>query len=101
MEAGYQYEVEAAHIIPVSRGGRDLVRNGLSLNRTIHWAFDLGILWIKGNLRVGLAKEVTTDSRNHWLQQFRDQQLRTPMHAKHQPDPEALRWHARNVAHAL
>lgn len=99
--AAYHYEVEAAHIVPVSRGGRDLVRNGLSLNRTIHWAFDLGLLWIKGDLRVGLAKDATTDSRNHWLQQFRDQRLRTPLHAQHQPDPEALRWHARNVAHAI
>ncbi len=55
VETAYHYEVDAAHIVPISRGGRDLVRNGLSLNRTIHWAFDIGILWIKGDLRVGLA----------------------------------------------
>ncbi len=99
-ETGFHFEVEAAHIIPVSRGGRDLVRNGLALNRSIHWAFDHGMLWINNDLRVGLAKEVDTDSRNHWLQQFRNQQLRTPAHGQHHPDREALRWHARNIAHA-
>lgn len=101
METGYHFEVEAAHIIPVSRGGKDLVRNGLALNRTIHWAFDHGVIWIDPNLRIGLTKEVETDSRNHWLQQFRDRRLRTPAHEQHHPDREALRWHARNVAQAV
>ena len=41
-----RYEVEAAHIIPVARGGRDRVENGLALSRSIHWAFDEGMLWI-------------------------------------------------------
>ena len=101
METGYHYEVEAAHIVPVSRGGPDLVRNGLALNRTIHWAFDEGIIWIGPDLRVGLARDVVTDSRNHWLQQFRGKQLCTPTHAQHHPDREALLWHARNVAQVV
>lgn len=101
MEAGFHFEVEAAHIVPVSRGGRDLVRNGLALNRTIHWAFDHGMLWINGDLRIDLAKEVSTDSRNHWLKQFRGRQLRTPTHEQHCPDREALRWHALNVGRAV
>ncbi|MCY4269236.1 MAG: HNH endonuclease [Gammaproteobacteria bacterium] len=99
-EAGAHFEVEAAHIVPVHRGGRDLVRNGLALNRTIHWAFDHGMLWIDGDLRICLAKEVSTDTRNHWLLQFQHQQLQIPPQRQHHPDREALRWHTLNVARA-
>ncbi len=95
------FEAEAAHIVPVHRGGKDLVSNGLALNRTIHWAFDHGVIWINNDLRVGLAREADTDPRNHWLCQFRGQRLRTPADEKHHPDPEALRWHAANIAHAV
>ncbi|MDE0680664.1 MAG: HNH endonuclease [Gammaproteobacteria bacterium] len=98
METGCHFEVEAAHIIPVSRGGRDVVYNGLALNRTIHWAFDHGMLWIDDDLRVGLAEEVDTNPRNHWLRQFRGRRLRKPACAQHRPNREALRWHALNVA---
>ena len=98
--SGHHFEVEAAHIVPVHRGGKDLVRNGLALNRTIHWAFDHGILWINDDLTIGLSKEVLTDSRNHWLHQFKNQRLRTPTREQHHPDREALRWHALHVAHA-
>lgn len=100
-EAGIHFEVEAAHIVPVSRGGRDRVRNGLALNRTVHWAFDHGMIWIDGDHRMGLAREVITDSRNHWLQQFQGQPLRTPKRKQHYPDREALRWHALNVGRAV
>ena len=100
METGCHFEVEAAHIVPVFRGGRDLVRNGLALNRTIHWAFDHGMLWVDDDLRIGLAKEADTDQRNHWLQQFQGRPLRTPTHERHRPNREALRWHALNVARA-
>ncbi len=97
---GFHFEVEAAHIVPVSRGGKDVIHNGLALNRTIHWAFDRGMIWVNGDLRIQLAKEVNADSRNHWLQQFQDEQLRTPALAQHIPSPEALRWHALNIGDA-
>lgn len=93
-------EVEAAHIIPVSRGGRDLIQNGLALNRTVHWAFDHGMLWVDDHLRVRVAKEVETDCRNQWLMQFRGRPLTMPINDSHHPHPEALHWHAVNVGHA-
>ena len=93
-----RYEVEAAHIIPVARGGKDHVQNGLALNRTIHWAFDQGMLWVDGNCRVSITAEVEKDRRNHWLQQFRSRPLKVPVNSRHRPHPDALRWHAENVA---
>lgn len=33
-------EVQAAHIVPVSDGGPDVVQNGIALTATVHWLFD-------------------------------------------------------------
>ena len=95
-----QYEVQAAHIIPVSAGGRDTIDNGLALNRSIHWAFDLGMLWItdEDNLRVRVSNEVQNDRRNEWLRSFDGQQLRIPSDRRLQPNIDAINWHAQNVA---
>ncbi|MBY5524059.1 HNH endonuclease [Rhizobium leguminosarum] len=34
------FEAQAAHIVPVSEGGPDLVQNGIALSATFHWLFD-------------------------------------------------------------
>ena len=95
-----QYEVQAAHIIPVSAGGRDTIDNGLALNRSIHWAFDLGMLWIanEDDLRVRVSDEVQSDKRNEWLRSFDGQRLRIPDDHRLQPNIDAINWHAQNVA---
>ena len=93
-----QYEVEAAHIIPVSANGSDVVANGLALCRTLHWAFDRGMFWVNRELRVGLTPITRSDSRNEWLQQFAGRQLSVPQGVNMMPSVEALRWHAEHVA---
>lgn len=40
------FEVEAAHIRPVSQEGPDMLTNGLALSRTYHWLFDNGLVAI-------------------------------------------------------
>jgi putative restriction endonuclease len=37
-------EVDAAHIRPVAAGGPDVVQNGLAISKTLHWAFDRGLI---------------------------------------------------------
>ena len=95
-----QYEVQAAHIIPVAAGGRDTVDNGLALNRSIHWAFDLGMLWVatEDDLRIRVSDEVHGDRRNEWLRSFDGQHLRIPKDRRLYPSNEAINWHAQNVA---
>ena len=93
-----RYAVVAAHIIPVARGGRDLVQNGLALNRSIHWAFDLGMLWVDDRLRIATTKELDNDPRNQWLRQFRGRPLALPDNPRYRPSLAALRWHANNIA---
>ena len=92
------YEVEAAHIIPVGSGGADAINNGLALNRSIHWAFDLGMVWVDSEMRVNVASEVQTDSRNEWLRCFDRRQIRLPNDTRLLPSYDALRWHAEHVA---
>ena len=92
------YEVEASHVIPVARGGRDLVPNGLALNRSLHWAFDLGMMWIDADYRVNVSLEVQNDQRNEWLRGFEGRKLWLPNDARLVPSREALCWHAEQVA---
>jgi putative restriction endonuclease len=46
INGGGRPEVQAAHIMPVSRKGPDSVRNGLALSGTVHWMFDRGLISI-------------------------------------------------------
>ena len=93
-----KYEVEAAHVIPVARGGRDLIQNGLALNRSLHWAFDHGMVWIDSDMRVNVSRDVQTDRRNEWLRGFEGHSLRLPDDSRLNPSYEALSWHAEHVA---
>ena len=40
VNGGGKAEAQAAHIVPVSDGGLDVVQNGLALSGTVHWLFD-------------------------------------------------------------
>lgn len=93
-----QYEVQAAHIRPVAREGRDLIENGLALNRSIHWAFDLGMIWIDADLRVKISHEAENDRRNEWLKGFANRKLNIPSSAKLHPSNDAITWHRKHVA---
>lgn len=95
-----QYEVEAAHIVPVAQGGRDLIQNGLALSRTVHWAFDLGVVWLDSRMRLAIAEQELRDSRNGWLARLRGTPLAMPADPHLAPSAEALRWHATHVAGA-
>lgn len=94
-------EVEAAHIIPVARGGGDAIVNGLALNRTVHWAFDQGMIWIDGDFRVVVTRETMKDERNEWLSAHHGKYLSLPSDPGLSPDRDALMWHARHVAEAI
>lgn len=45
-------EVEAAHVFPKSEGGPDEPRNGISLCRFHHWAYDIGWFTLTDDLRI-------------------------------------------------
>lgn len=88
-----QFEVDAAHIVPVSRLGSDDPRNGLALCKTVHWAFDRGLITLTDDYLVHLAEAPS----NEWLKQFRGKEIKLPGSEKLRPSAEALRWHRENV----
>ena len=92
------YEVEASHVIPVARGGKDVLPNGIALSRSLHWAFDLGMVWVDREMRVQVANDVQSDRRNEWLRAFEGRRLWIPDDAKLRPSTEALQWHEQHVA---
>lgn len=54
-------EVQAAHIYPVEKNGTDDLRNGITLCRLHHWAFDGGLFSITDELKTIVKKELLND----------------------------------------
>jgi putative restriction endonuclease len=89
-------EAEAAHIVPRRLMGADDPRNGLSLCRSHHWAFDRGLFGVQqGVVRLGSA--TLSDSRNGHLEPFKGKTLLQPVNSTFAPASEALDWHFANL----
>jgi putative restriction endonuclease len=91
-------EATAAHIIPKHRNGTDDPRNGLSLCRTHHWAFDAGVFALSDNYEVLLSSTIQeADSRNFPLLEMEGKSILLPSHEVLQPHLEAVGWHRENT----
>jgi putative restriction endonuclease len=88
-------EADAAHIRPVSADGPDSVRNGLALTKTIHWAFDRGLVSLADDGRI-LTVERGIDHSMRTL--FRADGLAfLPKDPMDWPHPSFLAWHRKFV----
>lgn len=87
-------EVEAAHIIPVERGGNDSVQNGIALSGTVHWMFDRGLLSLADDFTILQSRQLNEDI-SHLL--VKDGKARVPMAPHLRPHPHYLGWHRDNV----
>lgn len=86
-------EAEAAHIIEVESGGPDDPRNGLSLCRRHHWAFDNRLFCINDALEVKVSPAVGRANREKFdLEEYDRQPLTPPVHESCRPSLEALAW---------
>jgi putative restriction endonuclease len=90
------YEVEAAHVVPVSEGGTDDIRNGLALAQTLHWAFDRGLFGILPNRTIYLPGRVKVMAENSYLKQFEGKQILEAKTTSLRAHPDALSWHFKN-----
>jgi putative restriction endonuclease len=88
-------EVDAAHIRPVARGGPDSVRNGLALSKTLHWAFDRGLLSLSDDMRILVVDRGVDDAARRLL--LPSGAALVPPHPDDQPHASYLRWHRENV----
>ena len=105
----YQWEVEAAHIIPHSYDGKDDIWNGLSLCRFHHWAFDVGWYSFNQNLQIIASKyldKLPDNMGKVWefniIKQLCNEKLtiQLPKEEKLWPDIKAIQWHRENIFQA-
>lgn len=91
-------EAQAAHIVSVEALGPDDPRNGLSLCRRHHWAFDNGFFCVTDSLEVRVSAAVGRAIRQRFdLEEYDTHPLVPPAHVSCQPSLEALAWHRREV----
>lgn len=85
---------DAAHIIPFSVSHNDDVRNGLSLCKSHHWAFDARLFSLNETYHV-IIPPVSHEHEptERMLSELRDKRIWTPPVERHCPDQEALAWH--------
>lgn len=93
-------EATAAHIIPKRQSGTDDPRNGLSLCRTHHWAFDAGIFSLSDDCEILLSPIVyESNSRAFPLLEMEGRTISLPNNETLQPNPLAVRWHREHIFH--
>ncbi len=91
-------EATAAHIIPKHAHGTDDPRNGLTLCRTHHWAFDQGIFTISHDYRILLSPQLKkAETKNFGLIEMNGEKIILPQNEVIYPDKEALDWHKKKV----
>ncbi|MDB4863541.1 HNH endonuclease [Pirellulaceae bacterium] len=92
-----QYEVEAAHIIPKNKNGKDTLVNGLCLSRPFHWAFDKGLFRIDPDGKVNVHELCLNTPENKWINDWNNKQIAIGRDPLIKPSKEALIWHQENV----
>jgi putative restriction endonuclease len=95
INGGGRPEVQAAHIMPVSRKGPDSVRNGLALSGTVHWMFDRGLISITDDYRILVAERQIPDRMRRLLNS--DGKAIPPREASFRPHPHYLKFHRDNI----
>lgn len=94
--------LEAAHIVPFSDEGTHDVRNGLLLRADFHKLFDVGLVSVAPNLTIQISPRIREAWHNGKVYyRLHNQPLAVvPENSAHQPDPDRLNWHFKNVFQA-
>lgn len=89
---------DAAHIIPFSVSYNDDIRNGMSLCKLHHWAFDAGLISVNEAYEVIVSPSVTEQGPTaSMLARLRDRQIWLPCGEAYRPAQDALTWHREKV----
>ncbi len=106
----FQWEVEAAHIVPHSFNGKDDVWNGLSLCRFHHWAFDVGWYSFDQEFQIvssEFLKDLPTEMGKMWGHDFvrllvnQKIRIQLPKNKELWPDMRAIQWHREKILKGL
>ncbi|MDE0682848.1 MAG: HNH endonuclease, partial [Candidatus Poribacteria bacterium] len=89
---------DAAHIIPFSVSYNDDIRNGISLCKSHHWAFDAGLISVNEAYEVIVSPSMTEQGPTaSMLTQLRNKRIWLPRGEEHRPAQDALTWHRMRV----
>ena len=89
---------DAAHIIPFSVSYNDDIRNGISLCKSHHWAFDAGLISLNDDYQVIVSPSMSEQGPTEgMLTQLNDKRIWTPEDDQYHPDRGALEWHRMRV----
>ena len=85
---------EAAHIIPFRDTKDDNIRNGISLCKLHHWAFDEGLISFSKTHKIMVSELIFEEGPTEWmLTELSNKPILLPKHKLLRPSPEALKWH--------
>ncbi len=85
---------EAAHIIPFRKSNNDDVRNGISLCKLHHWAFDRYLFSVDETYKVTVSDLMTEQGPAEWkLTTLNGKDILLPEREELYPAQEALAWH--------
>jgi putative restriction endonuclease len=87
--------LDAAHILPVGKGGQHQIDNGLLLRTDVHRLFDKGYVTVTPDGRFLVSRRLKDDFDNgEPYMPFNDQRIWMPGDPARRPSREALEWHA-------
>ncbi|MDE0636443.1 MAG: HNH endonuclease [Candidatus Poribacteria bacterium] len=85
---------EAAHIIPFNKSNNDDVRNGISLCKLHHWAFDRYLFSVDESYNVIVSELMTERGPTEWmLKALNGKAILLPEQQELFPAQSALAWH--------
>ena len=85
-------ELEAAHVVPRAQKGADNIRNGLSLCRVHHWAFDRQMIGLSAVGQIRIPATVAAITQNAGLATLDGLFIATPVNPALAVHPDALAW---------
>jgi putative restriction endonuclease len=87
--------------LPKKQNGTDDPRNGLTLCRAHHWAFDSGLFTLASDYTIVLSPMVRrAESRKFELQSLEGTHIQVPNREVILPHPKAIEWHCERVFRA-
>jgi len=86
-------EVHSAHIYPKRLAGSDDLRNGISLCRLHHWAFDAGWFSLSDEAEIIVRNSIPSDSDYEVVKRHEGSKITSPDQKAFVPHPVFLRAH--------
>ncbi|BDA72810.1 unknown protein [Calothrix sp. PCC 7716] len=97
MKSSKYYIVDGAHIKPFGEFRDSRIKNGISLCKNHHWAFDIGLFTVDDKYKIVMSKNFEEESPNaQSMKDFHGKDLYLPRLEKFYPELEAFEWHRQN-----